>query len=355
MEKQPTYKELEKENERLRVEIRRKEERIIWLERMLFGSKRDKAPKPSSPNEPTLFDDFFEKACDEKDKAIEKAKEQIEKEAQTRRSRKPAKTQRPSEYRYAGLEERWHTEMPKDVNPDDYDVIGKDVTRTLHRDPAKFWVECTERPILRRKADKNAAHPKIVQASAPVPVIGGNHVGADVLAQIVIDKYKHHLPEYRQVKMLREMGVVLPASTVNNWVHATANKLYPLYESLGEDVRASDYLQIDEVPWRIADRKEKCRHGYAWQFRDARPDSHGLYFYYLKGSRGGEIPRAQLKDYRGAIQADGYKVYDYFERQEDVTLLGCMAHIRCKFAEAERGCPGVASKAILSFSGQQYM
>ena len=56
MKKQPTYKELEKENERLRVEIRRKEERIIWLERMLFGSKRDKAPKPSSPNEPTLFD-----------------------------------------------------------------------------------------------------------------------------------------------------------------------------------------------------------------------------------------------------------------------------------------------------------
>ena len=151
-----------------------------------------------------------------------------------------------SEYRYAGLEERWHTEMPKDINPDDYDVIGKDVTRTLHRDPAKFWVECTERPILRRKADKNAAHPKIVQASAPVPVIGGNHVGADVLAQIIIDKYEHHLPEYRQVKMLREMGVVLPASTVNNWVHAVADKLYPLYESLGEDIRNSDYLQIDE-------------------------------------------------------------------------------------------------------------
>ena len=146
--------------------------------------------------------------------------------------------------------------------------------------------------------------------------------------------------------MLMEMGVVLPASTVNNWVHATANKLYPLYESLGEDVRASDYLQIDEVPWRIADRKEKCRHGYAWQFRDARPDFHGLYFYYLKGSRGGEIPRAQLKNYHGAIQTDGYKVYDYFERQENVTLLGCMAHIRRKFVEAERACPGVSSKAL---------
>ena len=79
MKKQPTYKELEKENERLRVEIRRKEDRIICLERMLFGSKSDKAPKVDSSDGPTLFDDFFKKACDEKDKAIEKAKEQIEK------------------------------------------------------------------------------------------------------------------------------------------------------------------------------------------------------------------------------------------------------------------------------------
>ena len=66
----------------------------------------------------------------------------------------------------------------------------------------------------------------------------------------------------------------------------------------------------------------------------------------MKGSRGGEIPRAQLKNYHGAIQTDGYKVYDYFERQENVTLLGCMAHIRRKFAEAERACPGVSSKAL---------
>ncbi|MDY4228394.1 MAG: hypothetical protein SOY06_00885, partial [Prevotella sp.] len=70
MERQPTYKKLEKEIERLRVEIRRKDERIIWLERMLFGSKRDKAPKPSSPNEPTFFDELFDKALEEKEGEI---------------------------------------------------------------------------------------------------------------------------------------------------------------------------------------------------------------------------------------------------------------------------------------------
>lgn len=170
---------------------------------------RGTAPKPSSPNEPTFFDELFDKALEEKEGEIAKTREEIQREARARRSCKPQKPKRPAEYLYSGLEERWHTEMPKGINPDDYDVIGKDVTRTLHRDSAKFWVECTERPILRRKADKNAAHPKIVQASAPVPVIGGNHVGADVLAQIITDKYEHHLPEYRQVKMLKEMGVVL--------------------------------------------------------------------------------------------------------------------------------------------------
>jgi hypothetical protein len=76
MEKQPTYEDLKRENEKLRTEARRKDERIAYLERMLFGSRRDKAPKADSPSGPTLFDEFFQKACDEKDKAIEKAREQ---------------------------------------------------------------------------------------------------------------------------------------------------------------------------------------------------------------------------------------------------------------------------------------
>lgn len=63
--------------------------------------------------------------------------------------------------------------------------------------------------------------------------------------------------------------------TINDRIHAVASKLYPLYESLGEQIRSRLYLQIDEVPWRIADTPGKCRKGYAWQFFDATLDSHG--------------------------------------------------------------------------------
>ena len=119
--------------------------------------------------------------------------------------------------------------------------------------------------------------------------------------------------------------------------------LYPLYESQCELVRSSDYLQVDEVLWRIADSQGKTRKGYAWQFLDARPQSRGLYFYYDKGSRGGAVARAQLRGYSGAVQTDGYGVYDYFEYQEDVILLGCMAHVRRKFVEAQDSHPLAAT------------
>ena len=146
--------------------------------------------------------------------------------------------------------------------------------------------------------------------------------------------------------MFSEHGLKLPTSTVNDWIHATANVLYPLYESQREAVMAGRYVQIDEVPWNIADRKgQACRKGYAWQFRDVSPHPRGTFFYYHKGSRGGEIPRTQLRGYQGVIQNDGYKVYNEFENVPGITVLACMAHIRRKFVDAQKSNP-LAAEAV---------
>lgn len=347
MNQAPTYEELLAEVMLLRESDRRKSERIAYLERLLYGVKSDRmASKASDANQPGLFDELFDQAYNERAAQIQQAAQQIKAEAEKRRRSCKAKANRPAKYQYYGLEERRREILPEGLATDLYDRIGHDEIRILHREPAKVWVEVIVRPIYRLKTDKNNPSPKILQAPAPAAIIGGNHVGADLLAQLVIDKYVYHQPEYRQVKQYADMGVKLPTSTINDWMHAVASKLYPLYESLGEQIRSRNYLQIDEVPWRIADSPGKCRKGYAWQFFDATPDSHGLYFYYYKGSRAGAIPRAQLKDYHGAIQTDGYGVYDYFEQQPDVTLLGCMAHVRRKFTDAQASHPCQAQRAI---------
>lgn len=343
MKKELSYEELSVLVATLESENKRKDERIAYLERMLYGPKRDRKKAYDGPG---LFDKEFNEALDRRDAAIEKAANDIKAESAKRRATARKAPARPSKYRYFGLEERVRTLNPEGVNLDDYDLVGNDITRILHRRKAEVWVEVVVRPVYRHKEDKNLPSPRMAQAPAIRAVIGGGHVAADLLAQIVIDKYRYHLPEYRQVKQYADLGVSLPASTINDWVHAVADKLYPLYETLGEDIRSRGYLQIDEVPWRIADTPGKTRKGYAWQFFDATPDSHGLYFQYDKGSRGGAVVRAQLKGYRGAIQTDGYKVYDYFESQENVTLLGCMAHVRRKFTDAQNSHPRQAAKAL---------
>lgn len=341
-----TYEELMAENASMKETEKTLRMRIAYLERMLYGRKSDRIARKVVDDQPGLFDNFFKEAMDEKTAMIEQTTKDIEAEATKRRARARKKPSRPSKYQYANLEERTTIVMPDGVDAAKCDIIGKDVTRILHREPAKVWVEIIERPILRMKADKDIPNPHIYQAKAPQAVIGGNHVGADMLAQMVIDKYRYHLPEYRQVKQYADIGVKLPTSTLNDWMHAVASKLDPVYEALRNDIRSSDYLQTDEVPWRIVDTPGKSRKGYAWQFLDSRPESHGLYFLYMNGSRAGSVPRAELRDFHGAIQTDGYGVYDYFELQDNVTLLGCMAHVRRKFTDAQSSHPELAVQAV---------
>ena len=62
-----------------------------------------------------------------------------------------------------------------------------------------------------------------------------------------------------QARQYADLGLKLPTSTLNGWVHAVASRLEPIYEALRDDIRKSDYLQIDEVPWRIADSPDLHR------------------------------------------------------------------------------------------------
>ena len=321
---------------------------IEQLQRRAFGtSLKDRAVKYEGPS---LFSELDEEAKLACAKELEKASQEVDAAAEKRRAeaRKQAGSRgnRPAKYNTYGLPVEEKTVYPEGINLDDYDVIGRNETRVLHMEPQRLWVEKTITPILRLKSDKNAPSPRIIQAPRPHSIIGGGHVGADLLATLVDNKFNHHLPEYRQVKMFAELGLRLPTSTVNDWIHAAANVLYPLYESQREAVLSGGYVQIDEVAWNIADRKgQACRKGYAWQFRDVSPHPRGTWFYYHKGSRAGEIPRTQLRGYQGVIQNDGYKVYNEFENVPGITVLACMAHIRRKFVDARKSNP-LAGEAV---------
>jgi len=96
---------------------------------------------------------------------------------------------------------------------------------------------------------------------------------------------------------------------------------------------AGNYLQADETPIRYLDPdvKGKSQQGYLWVY--SRPKSDVLFEWRVSRARAG--PQEFLKNFRGKLQTDGYQVYESLAKgRDDLTLVGCWAHVRRGFHEA---------------------
>jgi len=63
-----------------------------------------------------------------------------------------------------------------------------------------------------------------------------------------MDKFKYHLPLYRQQQMIQDAGIYLPRSTLSNWVIRAGEILRPIYKELLESIKESRIISMDEVP-----------------------------------------------------------------------------------------------------------
>ena len=97
---------------------------------------------------------------------------------------------------------------------------------------------------------------------------------------------------------------------------------------------ACDYVQVDESTLPVIDNeKRRAVKGYVWSVVNVMTGDR--FFFYEHGSRSTRVAMGLLKDFTGAIQSDGYIVYEHFEGMEGKKLLGCWAHARRKFFEAK--------------------
>lgn len=166
-----------------------------------------------------------------------------------------------------------------------------------------------------------------------LPIPRGN-VGPGLLTHLVVSKYVDHLPFYRQRQMFKRQGVDLAESTLNDWYRAGCDLSEPLYDCLKQQVLGGNYLMADETPIAVLtdDKPGSTHKGYYWVYYN--PLQKLVFFDYQKG-RDREGPTELLKDYKGALQTDGYSGYVAFDDDPNITLLACMAHARRKFEEAK--------------------
>ena len=328
---------------------------IAWLRRKVFGSSMsEKLPKNAADLEPTLFDTQLPEEEQEKlDAEVKEMEERnaklIEVKAHRREVRKPV---------LSGTlpvkESHIYPEGVKD-NPD-YVEIGTEVTDKLAVIPGQLYVQRDVRHKFVLRSDLQVKDPDrqtFVIAPLPESIIPKGMAADSLLADIFIGKYMYHLPFYRQIQKYKEMGAVLSDATIGDWFAAVCTKLKPLHDALREDILQSEYIQVDEstIPVIKEEKPRKAAKEYMWAVRDAIGGA--VYFHYDKGSRSGETCRKLIGAYKGAVQTDGYEVYDAYENMPGKRMLGCWAHVRRKFFEAQEEDKKHASEALV-YIGKLY-
>ncbi len=219
--------------------------------------------------------------------------------------------------------------------------IGEEISEKLHVIPPRIWVE----RIIRLKyacgncegtADEDVPAVKI---APPEPsIIPKGIVTPGLLAFLMVNKYVDHLPFYRQEKRFERMGARISRQNMSNWQKKAFDALLPLFELLKTHIKSGPVLQMDETTVQVLNEpgRDNKQKSYMWLARGGPPGQQAVYYEYHL-TRASEHAKNFLTGFKGYLQTDGYQGYKTaVEGNPDIHLVGCFAHARRKFFEADK-------------------
>ena len=212
-------------------------------------------------------------------------------------------------------------------------TIGEEVHRQLDIEPAKI----KELRHIRKKYACPCCEQYLVTAKKPALPIEKSIASPGLLAYISVNKYVDALPLYRQVNIFNRIGVDLDRSTLANWMIKLGDLVEPLINLLLDKAREQSVLHMDETPLQVLNEPDKSAQSqsYMWLLTTTE-SSVPVMIYHYSASRSGDTPKNLLDDFSGALMVDGYEGYAAVCRQNNITRLGCLAHARRKFVEAQK-------------------
>lgn len=318
------------------------EHQVAYLQRRIWGKSSERFIK-EDPQQRRLDFDGLELLPEEKEEARLAEEEITRYKTRTVTVKEKSKpVRKPIPENIPRIEEHIY---PENINPEEWIELEPEITEVLEHKPEELFV----RRIIRHKyiaRDKSTQSESIiVTATLPALPLAKSYAGASLLAELMVNKYVNHLPFYRQIQMFKQLGITLPAPTINDWFCGIADLLRPLYYRLKEIVLSSDYMQVDESTLPVVnEEKHKTVKGYIWMVRAVMENL--VFFHYDHGSRAQKVVIPLLKNFQGALQTDGYDVYKMYEDKKGVLPLGCWAHARRKFEEALKEDKAMAEYAL---------
>lgn len=234
----------------------------------------------------------------------------------------------------------------------DLHQMGEETNEQLEFIPASIKViEHIRLKYSCRHCEQQGTEVTIKIAPVPPTPIPKSIATASLLAQIITSKYQYALPLYRQESLFKQYGIELSRKTMSDWMIRSSEILQPIYQRLKAVQLQQRVVHADETPLKVIhEDKSRC---YMWVYCTGSdsPNDHpdappNIVLYDYHASRSGQCAKDYLHGYQGYLQVDGYQAYE----QTKATLVGCFAHARRKFIEAQKmqvkGKTGKADWAI---------
>src|SRR3954470_18398332 len=189
---------------------------------------------------------------------------------------------------------------------------------------------------------------QVVTAGKPAQPIDKGLPGPGLLAHVATEKYVDHIPLHRQERRLARQGVELSRSTLCDWMAGTANILEPLYELMKTLILLCGTIHTDDTTVKVRDSERKIKAtGRLWIYFGDYLHQYNVFDFTMSRKRDG--PSRFLKGFRGHLQADAFSGYDGIYAGGSVVEVGCNAHARRKFVEAQKTDVARAAAALAHY------
>jgi transposase len=220
--------------------------------------------------------------------------------------------------------------------------IDEVVSEQLDYTPASLFVRQIVRPKYVIRFDDKPDELRL--ADLPPQALPRCKAAPGLVADVIVSKLVDHLPLYRQEQRYVRQGVSIARSTLCDWMAQAAEVLTPLWHLLKTHVLSVGVVHTDDTPIPVQDPdREHCRTARLWCYV-----SRNGTVYDATPTRSRDGPIEFLRGFQGYLQCDAYSGYDELVRlsKGTVVAVGCWAHVRRKFVEAQKASPREAHEAV---------
>lgn len=218
------------------------------------------------------------------------------------------------------------------------EVIGEKVTHRLAQQPGSYRILRYVRQVVKRRDTGEVRTPP-----APSNVLDRTAVDVSFLAGMLVDKFRYHLPLYRQHRRLLDSGIEVSRRSLTNWSGRAIDVLEPVVAAQAAHILSGDVIAMDETTIKAGRTGPgQMRTAYYWPVYGQDDE---LVFHYAP-SRAHKHVETFLGDFRGTLLSDGYGAYEAFAQRRGLVHARCWSHARRKFVEAEASDPGAVREAL---------